>query len=61
MFRSYSFIYEKFLLAQWSVLVVCTKFNVQIRLVDTLVTHANMKELGLTPLFGDRVALCLLN
>ena len=23
-------------------------------LVDTLVTHANMKGLGLTPLFGDR-------
>ena len=23
-------------------------------LVDTLVTHANMKVLGLTPLFGDR-------
>ena len=22
-------------------------------LVDTLVTHANMKRLGLTPLFGD--------
>ena len=23
-------------------------------MVDTLVTHANMKEFGLTPLFGDR-------
>jgi hypothetical protein len=23
-------------------------------LVNTLVTHANMKGLGLTPLFGDR-------
>ena len=23
-------------------------------LVDTLVTHANMKGLGLTPIFGDR-------
>ena len=30
MFRIYSFIYENFLLAQGSVLVFCTKFNVQI-------------------------------
>ena len=30
MFRIYSFIYEKFLLAQVSVLVLCTKLNVQI-------------------------------
>jgi hypothetical protein len=30
MFRIYSFIYENFLLAQGSVLVLCTKFNVQI-------------------------------
>ena len=39
MFRTYSFIYEKFLLAQGSVLVLCTKFNVQIGVVDMLVTH----------------------
>ena len=30
MFRIYSLIYEKFLLAQWSVLVFCIKFNVQV-------------------------------
>ena len=30
MFRIYSFIYKKFLIAQGSVLVLCTKFNVQI-------------------------------
>jgi hypothetical protein len=41
MFRIYSFIYEKFLLAQGSVLVLCTKFNVQIGALDTLVIHAN--------------------
>ena len=41
-----SFIYQKFLLAQGSVLVRCTKFNIQI--------GANMKGLGLTPSLGDR-------
>ena len=54
MFRIYSFIYEKFLLAQGSVLVLCTEFNVQIGLVDTLVTHTNIEGFGLTPLSGDR-------
>ena len=43
---------KNFLIAQGSVLVLCTKFNVQIG-VDTLVTHANMKGFGLTLLFGD--------
>ena len=53
MFRIYTFIYENFLLAQGSVVVFCTKFNVQIGVVDMLVTHANMKGFGLTHLFGD--------
>ena len=48
MFRIYSFIYEKFLLAQGSALVLCTKFNVQIG------AGRHMKGLGLSPLFGDR-------
>ena len=40
MFRIYSFIYEKFLLAQGSVLNSMYRLG----LVDTLVTHANMKR-----------------
>ena len=49
-FRIYSFIYQKFLLAQGSVLNSMYRSG----LVYTLVNHGNMKGLGLTPLFGDR-------
>ena len=48
MFRTFSFVYKKFLLAQGSVL---NSMHIS-RMVDILVTHAN-QELGLTPLFGN--------
>ena len=54
MLRIYSFIYQKFLLAQGSVLVLVLNSMYRSGLVDTLVTHANMKGLVLTPLFKDR-------
>ena len=41
---------KNFLLAKGSLL----NSTYRLGLVDTLVTHANMKGLGLTPLFGDR-------
>ena len=50
--RIYSFIYEKFLLAQGSALVLCTKFNVQIGAGRHISHHANTKGFGLTSLSG---------
>ena len=54
MFRTYSFICENFLLAQGPVLVSVLNSMYRLGLVNTLVTHANIKVFGLTPLSGDR-------
>ena len=45
---------KNFLLSKGSVLVLCSKFNVQIRVVVMLVTNANTKGFGLTSLSGVR-------
>ena len=52
-FRIYSFMYKKFLLAQYSVLNSMYRSG----LVDMLVTHASVKGLGLIPSFRDHSGL----